>query len=230
MPGSGASIRTKRLTRSGCCAAKAIADHVADIVRDEIGPVDLQRVEHARHVAGLRLLVEAAGRLGGEAHAAQVRHDDGVVARKIGGHRRPHVARLAIAVQQHDGRALPAEAHMDRGAVGCDLRRCGIPAESRRHSCSNLQFRSPSFRRQTIRVFPRSATFKCPSRLQPTWVRRTRNRQRARQPITFASMRLPVSTLCHAPLLNRHRNGITYVPTWSSQRSSSGRSAGGSPS
>src|SRR5450759_3431616 len=37
--------------------------------------------------------------------------------------------------------------------------------------------------------------------------------QRARQPTTVASTRLPVSTLCQMPSLHRHRNGMTYVPT-----------------
>ena len=59
---------------------------------------------------------------------AQVRHDDGVIARKIGRHRRPHVAGLAIAVQQDDSRPAAAGAHMDRGAVGRDVLR----AEPRR--------------------------------------------------------------------------------------------------
>ena len=77
MPGIGASISTNRVTRSGYCAANAIADHVADVVGDEIGAVDLERIEHAGDVAGLRLLVVAAGGLRGEAHAAQVGHDDG---------------------------------------------------------------------------------------------------------------------------------------------------------
>ena len=47
----------------GILRGKGIADHVADIVRDEVGSVDLQCIEHAGHVAGLRLLVEASGGL-----------------------------------------------------------------------------------------------------------------------------------------------------------------------
>src|ERR1019366_6681004 len=54
--------------------------------------------------------------------------------------------------------------------------------------------------------------------------------QRARQLTTVASTRLPVSTLCQMPSLHRHRNGMTYVPTRSSQRTSRGRSASGTPS
>ena len=55
----------------------------------------------------LVLLVEAAGGIARQAHAAQVRHDHRVVARQVGRQRRPHVAGLAIAVQQHDGGPVP---------------------------------------------------------------------------------------------------------------------------
>ena len=91
-----------------------------------------ERVEHARDVAGLRLLVVAAGRLGGEAHAAQVGHDHRVVAREIAGQRRPHVAGLAIAVQQHDRRAVAADADMDGRAVGRDF----LGPECLRNGCT----------------------------------------------------------------------------------------------
>src|SRR5262245_15589372 len=46
---------------------KRVADHVADVVGDEGGASDLEVVEDAGDVMRLRLLVEAAGRLGGEA-------------------------------------------------------------------------------------------------------------------------------------------------------------------
>ena len=113
-----------------------------------VGAVDLQRIEHAGDVAGLGLLVEAAGGLGGEAHAAQVRHDHGVVARQVGRQRRPHVAGLAIAVQQDYRRPGAAEAHMN-GVPLVAISVVGIPAESRRRSCSNIpnpgrpHFRAP---------------------------------------------------------------------------------------
>jgi hypothetical protein len=35
----------------GILRGKSIADHVADIMRDEVGSVDFQLVKHARHVA-----------------------------------------------------------------------------------------------------------------------------------------------------------------------------------
>jgi hypothetical protein len=36
-----------------------------------------------------------------------------------------------------------------------------------------------------------------------------RTRQRTRHPMTVASIGVPVSTLCQAPLLHRHKNGMT---------------------
>src|SRR3989449_10985401 len=82
--------------------------------------VDLERVEYGVDVARLGLLVVATGRVGGEAHAAQIWHDDGVVARQPGGERRPYVARLSVAVEQHDCRPLPADAHEDLCTAGRD--------------------------------------------------------------------------------------------------------------
>ena len=105
----------------GVLRGKRVADHVADVVSDEVGALDLQLVEHARDVGGLRLLVEAARGLRRQPHATQVRHDDGVVAHEVDGHRRPHVAGLAVAVQKNDGGPGSAEAHMNGGAVGRDI-------------------------------------------------------------------------------------------------------------
>src|SRR5260370_25440608 len=39
---------------------KSVANHVANIMRDEVNSVDFQLIKHARHVAGLRLLVKAS--------------------------------------------------------------------------------------------------------------------------------------------------------------------------
>ena len=108
-PGTGASISTKRVTRSGYCAAKAKPTMLPMSCVTRSARSIFERVEHAGDVAGLRLLVEAAGGLGRQTQAAQVRHDHGVVAREIDGHRRPHVAGLAVAVQQHDRRSASAE-------------------------------------------------------------------------------------------------------------------------
>ena len=100
---------------------EGIAHHVADIVGDEIDLADLQVVQHARNVVSLGLLVVAPGRMCGQAHAAQVRHDDEVVTREIGRERCPHVAGLAIAVQEHDSGAGAAHADVERRSVGRDV-------------------------------------------------------------------------------------------------------------
>ena len=62
MPGSGASIRTNLRDAIGILGGKGVADHVADVVGDKVGLVDLQRVEHAGNILALRLLVVAACR------------------------------------------------------------------------------------------------------------------------------------------------------------------------
>jgi hypothetical protein len=64
----------------------------------------------------MRFLVVAAGRRGGKPRAAQVGSDHRAIARK----RRPHVAGLAMAVQQGSS---AADAHIELSAVRCDLPR-----------------------------------------------------------------------------------------------------------
>jgi hypothetical protein len=124
----GADARQRRVDQHEAMDAIAmlggegVADHVADVVGDQVGLGDLQGVEHARHVLPLRLLVVAAGSgLGRQAKTPQVGHDHGMVLGELDGQRLPHVARLAIAVQQHDGRSLAADPDVDRRAVGGDL-------------------------------------------------------------------------------------------------------------
>ena len=46
----------------GVLRGESIANHVADIMRDEVGSVDFQMIEHARYVAGLGLFVKAPRR------------------------------------------------------------------------------------------------------------------------------------------------------------------------
>src|SRR5471032_2561127 len=94
-----------------------IGDHGTDVVADHVRVLDAQLGQHGADVAGLGFLVVAAGRMRGQAHAAQVGYHDRVVARQFGRHRRPHVAGVAEAVYQHDGRAAAADAHVDGGAV-----------------------------------------------------------------------------------------------------------------
>jgi hypothetical protein len=49
-------MTTQRATRARYC----VAHHVADVVGDEVRPVDLELVEQARHVVALGFLVVAA--------------------------------------------------------------------------------------------------------------------------------------------------------------------------
>ena len=84
-----------------------IADHVADIVGDEIGLSIFERVEHPRHIARLRLLVVAARRdaTRGPCRADRARSTVWSLDQSRG-QRRPHVAGIAEAVEhQHRGPA-----------------------------------------------------------------------------------------------------------------------------
>ncbi len=100
---------------------EGVADHVADVVGDQLHPPDLQDVEQAVHPAALAGLVVTGGRMGRQPHAAQVRHDDRVVLDQHRHQRLPHVAGVAKAVQQQHRRALAAHAHVDGGVVDGDV-------------------------------------------------------------------------------------------------------------
>ena len=73
---------------------------IADVVGDEIGPADLQRVHHLRDVARLRLLLVSALWMGREADASQVGNDHLVLADERRRDRRPHVAGVAEAMDR----------------------------------------------------------------------------------------------------------------------------------
>ena len=81
---------------------KCEGDHVADVVRDDVGMIDLETVEHPGNIARLVHLGKTIGGLGRKTEAAKVGNDDRVITHQIGGKRRPHVAGLAIAVKQDD--------------------------------------------------------------------------------------------------------------------------------
>src|SRR5271169_6620085 len=68
--------------------SKRVAHHVADIMGDKVGPLDLQLVENTRDIAALGFLVIAIFGMRREPHSPQ-----GC----------PHVARVAEAVQHDDG-------------------------------------------------------------------------------------------------------------------------------
>jgi hypothetical protein len=118
---------------------EGLADHVADVVGDEIGFPDVEVVEHAGDIAGLGL---AAFRVGREAHAAQIRDDDRVVFRKLRRQGRPHVSGVGKAMQHDDGWTRTTDTHMDGGAAGRDI----LGAEVRRKGLnrfSSTGLRSP---------------------------------------------------------------------------------------
>ena len=102
------------------CCGEGEGHHVADVVADYIGLANVQRVEHTSDVFGLVLFGEAVGSGCRQAHAPQVRRDDRVIAHQFRGERRPHVAGIAVAVQQHDRRARAADPDMNRRAVRGD--------------------------------------------------------------------------------------------------------------
>src|SRR5262249_43852835 len=88
---------------------------------DKIDLIDLERIEHAGNVFRLGLFVITAGRPRRQSKSSEVRHDHGVIAYQLRGKRRPHVAGLAIAVQQDDRGARAADAHIDLRSIGEDV-------------------------------------------------------------------------------------------------------------
>jgi hypothetical protein len=100
---------------------EGVADHVAEVVGDEVGLVDPQRVQDAGDVVSLRLLVVAVGGTRRARHPAQVGSDNGVATGEVRRQRSPHVARLAIAVQEDHRGALAADPDMDDRALRLDL-------------------------------------------------------------------------------------------------------------
>ena len=86
-------------------------------------------------VGGERLLVVPARRLARVPCAAQVRRDDDVISLSAIDHRDPHVARLCVAMQQHDRGALARDQIVDRHPVRIEVpgrrrRRCGFRGAS----------------------------------------------------------------------------------------------------
>ena len=95
-----------------------VPPHIADVVSDEIGLLNLEGIHYTGNIDGLILFGISGIRMGRQPHAAQVGHDHGVILGQQGGERRPHVARVAKAVQQHNRRSLSADPYIETGAVG----------------------------------------------------------------------------------------------------------------
>jgi hypothetical protein len=115
-----------------------VADHVADVVGDDLGILDAELVQDAGEIASLRGLRVAVLGMGRQAHATQVGNHDGVILDERPGERRPHVAGVAETVEQNDRRPGAADADIlspaahrhllgaERGRPGtqCALDRC----------------------------------------------------------------------------------------------------------
>ncbi len=69
----------------------------------------------------LGLLVVTGIRMRRQAHAAQIGHDDRMVLDQHLGQRFPHIAAIAKAMQQHDRRALAADADMQGSTIRGDF-------------------------------------------------------------------------------------------------------------
>jgi hypothetical protein len=116
---------------------EGIADHVADVVSDEIGLFDAEAIEHAGDIMGLGFLVIASFRVGREPHAAQVGDDDRVVFRELRRQGRPHIPGVGKTVQHDDGWPGATETHMDGGAAGLDVLGAEARREGLNHSLSS---------------------------------------------------------------------------------------------
>jgi hypothetical protein len=91
----------------GMTLGEGVGDHVANVVAHDVGFTNLQCIEDASEVLCLVRLSEALCLDSRKTHAPQVRGDDGVVAHKFSGKRRPHVARLPVPVNQKHRRTFP---------------------------------------------------------------------------------------------------------------------------
>lgn len=87
---------------------------------DDESLLDAERLQDGAHVGGLGPFVVAIIGFGREAHAAQIRHDYRVIVHEVSAKLCPHVAGIAKAVDQDDGRPLTADAHVNLRAVGRD--------------------------------------------------------------------------------------------------------------
>jgi hypothetical protein len=87
-------------------------------VRDESRLFDVERVQDAGDVNRLILLRVPGVRVHRQTHAAQVRHNHGMVPDQVRREGSPHVAGIAEPMQQNDSRTLPAHAHVKARAIG----------------------------------------------------------------------------------------------------------------
>ena len=98
-------------------SSQRIADHIADVMCDQICLLDLERIHDAGNVGCLVLLGVAGIRVIRHTHAAQVGDDHGMILGQNNCQGGPHITCKAEAVQQHHGRALAADSDIEAGAV-----------------------------------------------------------------------------------------------------------------
>lgn len=89
-------------------------------MRHEDHLVDRQAIENQCEVARLAGLLVSILRMAREAHAAQVGDDHRVVGHEHFSERLPHVSGVAKSVEQQDGRAGSARAHVLLGVSNVD--------------------------------------------------------------------------------------------------------------
>ena len=99
---------------------ECVADHVADIMRDEISFLDIELVHHADNVLRLGFLVVTGVWIRRQTHATKVRNDDCVILRECRRQWSPHIAGIAEAVQHHDRRPFTTDPDVDRRPVCFD--------------------------------------------------------------------------------------------------------------
>src|SRR5882672_7290297 len=83
--------------------SQRIADHIADVMCDQVCLLDLERIHDAGNVDRLILLGVAGTRVIGHTHAAQVGDDHGMVLGQNNCQGSPHITRKTKAMQQHHG-------------------------------------------------------------------------------------------------------------------------------
>ena len=104
--------------RSGACAGERLHQRAADVMADDAGLLEAERIHQRQHVGGLLVRAEQAVRLVAVAKAAQVR---GIKREAIGEprhHRLPGQPEFRPAVQQQQRPALPGRCDMERRAIG----------------------------------------------------------------------------------------------------------------
>src|SRR5882724_5919904 len=101
--------------------SKCKSDHVADVMTDNTCACHMKRVQNVCNVFGLIQLLKSMFCNSRQTHATKIRHDHRMIGCERGGKRRPHIARVSKAMQQHHGRSRSANPDMKRCSVSSDL-------------------------------------------------------------------------------------------------------------